>query len=140
MCRSRSILIIILLIFAMCCKNKIVAQSLKFFEKDSSLITGNWTGSSLCQAKNSSCQDETVQYNILQGDSGVYHVSMSKIVKGKTNFMGMLECTYDESTKTLSSNENGKIWQFTMKHATIDGILIWRTQLYRKIHLEKNEH
>ena len=138
MCRSQSILVIILLLSVICCTNKIGAQSQKFFDRDSSLITGNWKGSSLCQAKSSSCQDETVEYNILQGDSGVYHVTMSKIVKGKTNFMGMLECTYDESTKTLSSNENSKIWQFTMKHAVIDGILIWRGQLYRKIHLERN--
>jgi len=140
MCRSRSILVILLLIFATCCTNKIAAQGQKFFDRDSGLITGNWTGSSLCQAKSSSCQDEAVQYNILRGDSGIYHVSMSKIVKGKTNFMGTLDCTYDESTNTLSSNEDGKIWQFTMKHATIDGILIWRAQLYRKIHLERNEH
>ena len=62
---------------------------------------------------------------------------MNKIVKGKIDFMGIVDFTYDESTKTLSCTDQGRIWQFIMSHATIDGILIWRGQLYRKIHLEK---
>jgi hypothetical protein len=119
------------------CPKKSFAQSGKFLKKDSSEVAGNWMGSSVCQVKNSPCHDEIVEYNILKADSGLYHVSMNKIVDGKINFMGVVDCAYDESTKTLSFSGNGRIWQFTMKHTTMDGILIWRDQLYRKIHLEK---
>jgi len=136
MCTPRSIIITLFIPVAFC-TGKCFAQSEKFFRRDTGEIAGNWAGSSLCQVKNSPCRDETVEYNILRGDSGIYHVTMNKIVNGKTDFMAIVDCFYDESTKTLSSSENGKIWQFTMNRKNIDGILIWRNQLYRKIHLEK---
>jgi len=135
--KPRSILFIILLSHAAFFTKNSYAQSEKFFQKDSGDIAGNWTGNSLCQVKNSACHDEIVEYNILKGDSDIYHVSMNKIVKGKTEFMGVVDCSYEESTKTLSFSDEGTIWQFTMNHATMNGILIWRDQLYRKIHLQK---
>jgi hypothetical protein len=113
------------------------SQAEKLHPHDSSEVAGNWKGSSICQVKNSPCQDETVVYNILKADAGIYQVTMSKIVKGKIDFMGVIDFAYDETTKTLSSIDNGRIWQFTMKYTTMDGILIWHDQLYRKVHLEK---
>ena len=137
MFKTRATLFIFFLINALYCTMKSFAQSEKIFQKDTSEIAGNWTGSSLCQVKNSNCHDETVEYNILKAEAGLYHVTMNKIVKGKLDFVGVVDCFYDDETKTLSSSENGKIWQFTMNQKTMEGILIWREQLYRKIHLEK---
>ena len=122
---------------AVLCPKKSFAQSGKFLKKDSSEIGGNWVGSSLCQVKDSPCHDEIVEYNILRADAELYHVTMNKIVNGKIDFVGLVDCAYDETTKTLSFSGNDRIWQFTMNHSTMDGILIWRGQLYRKIHLEK---
>ena len=137
MCKPARIFCITLLFFAVFSVKQSFSQSGKLFQKDTIEITGNWIGSSVCQVKNSPCHDETVEYYILKGDPGIYHVTMNKIVNGKRDFMGTLDCVYDESTKTLSFSDNSKIWQFTMSHTSMDGILIWRDQLYRKIHLEK---
>jgi hypothetical protein len=115
----------------------ILAQSEKFHQKDTSEIAGNWRGSSVCQIKNSACHDEIVVYNILKADADIYHVAMNKIVKGKIDFIAVVDFTYDEFTQTLSTNDNGRIWQFTMKKNSLDGILIWHAQLYRKLHLER---
>ena len=129
--------ILLILFAAAFCSNKNFAQSQKFYEKDTSQVAGNWTGSSTCQVKNSSCRDELIEFNILKADSELYHVAMNKIVNGKISLVAVVDCAYDDETKTLSTNDNGKIWQLTMNHTTIDGILIWHQQLYKKIHLEK---
>ena len=136
MCTLKSILFLFLANAVFCTKNSF-AQSQKFFEKDSSKVTGNWVGTSVCQVKSSACRDESIEYNILEGEFGVYHVTMNKIVKGKLDFTGIVDCVYDQETRTLSSTYNGRIWQFTLNRDTIEGILIWRDQLYRKIHLQK---
>jgi hypothetical protein len=115
----------------------VFSQSPGFRQQDTLEVAGNWRGSSVCQVKGSACHDEIVVYNILRGDGNIYHVAMNKVVKGKVDFMSLIDFTYEEATRTLSASDMGRIWQFTMKKNSLDGMLIWHNQLYRKLHLER---
>lgn len=74
---QNSILLLLVLMFG----KSVTAQS---FE-------GVWKGTSLCQVKNSPCQDEIIVYHISKGSTGKsYDVIANKIVNGKEENMGTI--------------------------------------------------
>jgi hypothetical protein len=105
--------------------------------KIDTLLVGDWKGSSLCQVKNSPCRDETVVYHISkQKDADTFYVNASKIVKGVEEEMGILPFAYDKKTNQFISTAYGT-WTFNIEGSKLEGTLLVRGQLYRKIKLNK---
>ena len=106
--------------------------------KIDTLLIGTWNGTSICQIKNSPCHDETVVYHISK-NSGVdsFLINASKIVNGVEEEMGILPFVYNTKTNQLASTAYG-IWTFNIEGDKLEGTLIVRGELYRKIKLNKH--
>jgi hypothetical protein len=104
-----------------------------------SLVIGTWKGESICQVKSSPCHDEIAVYHISKGEkSNTFQFIMNKVVNGVED-MGVLDYTYDSSTHTLTSVDEGRkiIWTFKVKNETMEGTLLYNNTLYRVIKLNK---
>ncbi len=103
-----------------------------------SLLIGTWKGSSLCQQKGSPCHDETVVYHIskVSGNDTLY-IQANKIVNGMEEDMGILPCLFDEKSNHLRSTAYNSIWSFELKGEELEGTLIFKGKLYRKIKVSK---
>ncbi len=101
--------------------------------KIDTLLTGTWKGTSLCQIKTSPCHDETVVYHISK-NKGVdtFYINANKIVNGVEEEMGILPFVYNQKTKQLTSTAYG-IWTFNIEGVKLEGTLLVRGDLYRKI-------
>ncbi|MBI1764329.1 MAG: hypothetical protein HYR56_23125 [Acidobacteria bacterium] len=94
-------------------------------------LAGNWTGASICVNKEKfpACHDEQVIYRIAptSGSADKVNLTMDKLVDGKPEFMGEMECTYDSQHGTLVSEytyrNNHLRWEFTVKENTLTGTL-----------------
>lgn len=108
---------------------------------DETNLKGNWTGESICQVKNSPCHDEKVIYRITKPDSsGKLTVQMDKIVDGKAEMMGVLDCRYDQAVKTLVCKMPNGVWEFTVAGNQMKGTLTLTDKtLYRRISVKKDE-
>src|SRR3954471_23780332 len=106
--------------------------------KIDTLLIGTWKGTSICQAKNSPCHDETVVYRIAK-KAGVdtFYVNASKIVNGVEEEMGIIPFIYNTKTNQLISTAYNGLWTFNIEIAKIDGTLFSRGALYRKIKVYK---
>jgi hypothetical protein len=97
------------------------------------LLIGTWNGTSICQIKNSPCHDETVVYHISKNKgTGTFYINANKIVNGVEEEMGMLPFVYNKKTNQLTSTAYG-IWTFNITAAKLEGTLLVRGDLYRKI-------
>lgn len=102
-------------------------------------IVGIWKGTSICQIQNSPCHDEIVVYYISKAKGkDRFSISASKIVNGKEEDMGVLECVLNRSDSKLISNSYNSLWTFVISGNNLDGTLIHKEQLYRKIKLQKS--
>jgi hypothetical protein len=102
------------------------------------LITGTWKGTSICQKKDSPCHDEIAIYHLAKTNKpGVYKFVMNKMVNGVEEDMGVLDYSYDVSTKTLTYIDEGRkaVWKFKASGKTMDGTLYVKGELYRIIKL-----
>lgn len=104
-------------------------------------LLGDWAGDSICQVKDSPCQDEKVVYHIAKGnDPDQVIVSADKIVNGKAVNMGTIIYTYDRSTGTLLNETGGRVWKFTVKGNQMEGTLTMPDKtVYRRMSLKKTE-
>jgi hypothetical protein len=102
-----------------------------------SLLIGDWSGTSICQLKNSPCHDETVVYHISK-KKGIdsFYINASKIINNQEESMGVLPFAYDKKTNQVVSTAYG-LWTFNLNGDKMDGTLIVRGDLYRKIALRK---
>lgn len=102
------------------------------------LLIGTWKGTSICQIKNSPCHDETVVYYISK-NRGVdtFYINASKIVNGVEEEMGILPFVYNKKTNQLTSTAYG-IWTFNIEGDKLEGTLLFRGDLYRKIKIYKH--
>src|SRR2546423_136212 len=90
-------------------------------------LTGDWTGESICFGNNPSCHDEKVVYHISidTADSTKVKIAADKIVDGKPEWMGDVYLKYDPAKQTLtgdleSSRFHG-VWEFSIKGNIIEG-------------------
>jgi hypothetical protein len=106
--------------------------------KTDTLLIGTWKGTSICQVKNSPCHDETVVYYISK-KTGVdtFYVNASKIVNGVEEEMGIIPFIYNTKTNQLISTAYNGIWTFNIEIGKIEGTLLSRGALYRKIKVYK---
>jgi len=102
------------------------------------LLIGTWTGSSLCQIKNSPCHDEKVVYHISKNRGiDTFYINAGKIVNGEEEGMGILPFIYSAKTRQLTSTAYG-IWTFNVEGPKLEGTLFVRGELFRKILLYKH--
>ena len=103
-----------------------------------SLLIGTWNGTSICQIKNSPCHDETVVYHISK-KSGVdtFYINANKIINGVEEEMGILPFVYNKKVNQLTSTAYG-IWTFTIEGNKLEGTLLVRGELFRKIIVYKH--
>ena len=113
------------------------SQAQTGLNKDDTLLIGTWKGTSICQIKNSPCHDETVVYRISK-KTGVdsFYINASKIVNGIEDEMGILPFVYNKKTNQFTSTAYG-IWTFNIEGAELEGTLLVRGELYRKIKVYK---
>ena len=105
-----------------------------------SLLLGTWKGTSICQVKNSPCHDEVVVYHISKGKApDAYDILANKIVNGAEEEIGVLPCTWNESSGQLVSTAHNGIWAFDLTPGKLSGTLIYRNQLYRVIDVSKTD-
>ncbi len=100
---------------------------------------GTWTGTSLCTVKPSPCHDEQVIYHITAPDpNGKLSIQADKLVNGKPDNMGTLECMFDKAGAKITCSFNGSVWSFTIAGDTMTGTLTRADgTLYRKISLKR---
>jgi hypothetical protein len=92
---------------------------------------GTWTGESICADKNRpACKNEVVVYRIeeISGRPGVLLLFADKIIEGKRDPMGKLECGYDEAAGTLSCEftrrQTRGLWQYKVSGDRMEGTLV----------------
>ena len=92
---------------------------------------GSWTGESVCTDKNRpACKNEVVVYRIeeIPGKQGVLLLLADKIIEGKRDPMGKLECKYDEAESTLSCEftrrQTHGLWEYKVSGDQMEGTLV----------------
>jgi hypothetical protein len=67
-------------------------------------LVGDWSGESICVGDRPACHDEKVVYHVSKtaGKSDTVTIAADKIVDGKPDAMGELECKYDAEKRTLT--------------------------------------
>ena len=98
---------------------------------DSSDLTGNWSGESVCvdKVKFPACHDEQVIYRIgkTSGKSDTLTITMDKIVNSQPETMGVFAFSYNPQKHTLSSeftrNKWHGIWELAVKDDLLEGTL-----------------
>jgi hypothetical protein len=107
-------------------------------------VIGSWEGESKCTVPDSPCHDEHVIFIIAtDNEAGGLKLDGYKVVDGKKQFMGTLECKYKAARNNLScvgGNPQKKAdWQFVLSGASMQGSLFVGEErtLYRKITLQR---
>jgi hypothetical protein len=95
-----------------------------------SKVLGDWEGESVCVDKNRpACKNEHVVYHIKKkdGEADAVTIAADKIINGKPEEMGVLECKYDASKSTLTCeftvNSTHGVFEFTIKGDEMEGTL-----------------
>jgi hypothetical protein len=119
----------------------IIALRNATFAQDESHLTGNWKGESICQVKNSPCNDESVIYHITKGnEAGRFIVNADKIIDGKALNMGTLDFNYEKENKTLVCTFKNGTFKFIIAGNKMEGTLVTSDKiLFRRISLVKIE-
>jgi hypothetical protein len=105
-----------------------------------SLLIGTWKGTSICQVRPSSCNDEIAVYHISKGEKpGTYHIVMNKVIKDKEEDMAEYDYSFDAKRNSLYCyDEQHKItWKFTVKGIHMEGVVLFGGNVYRIIKLKK---
>ena len=95
-----------------------------------SKVLGEWEGESVCVDKNRpACKNEHVVYHVRKkdGEADTVTIAADKIVNGKPEEMGVLECRYDSAKSTLTCeftvNSTHGVFEYTVRGDEMDGTL-----------------
>ena len=104
-------------------------------------FTGVWKGDSVCQIKDSPCHDEASVYYVSRGaEPNTFQMKMNKIVQGKEETMGAVNCRTDSTAGSYVCRLNDlSTWTWHLNKGGLDGEMLYRGQLYRKIHLIRTD-
>jgi hypothetical protein len=111
-----------------------------------SKVLGDWEGESVCVDKNRpACKNEHVVYHITKRDGGADAVTMraDKIVNGKPEDMGALDCKYDSAKSALTCeftiNGTHGVFEYEVRGDEMEGTLkiLPAGTLGRKIKVKK---
>jgi hypothetical protein len=108
--------------------------------QDDAALVGTWKGESLCQVKDSPCNDEKVVYKIARAkESGKVNIRADKIVDGRPVTMGVGDWDYNKEKNTLTLVIPRGVWKLTINASKIDGILTLSDKtIYRRMWLKKD--
>jgi hypothetical protein len=108
---------------------------------ESPSFTGVWRGDSVCQIKDSPCHDEASVYYVFPGSApNTFQMKMNKIVDGKEETMGTVNCNADSNAGSYVCRLNAtSTWTWRLNKGSLDGEMQYRGQLYRKIHLVRQD-
>ena len=102
-------------------------------------IIGNWKGASICQEKESPCNDESVVAHITRGagrDSFV--VQLNKVVGGVEYPNVEVTCMVGAASgSTLCRDGVDRLWRWKLDGDVLNATLIFKGQEYRKMALER---
>jgi hypothetical protein len=106
-------------------------------------VLGTWRGTSVCQVKDSPCNNETVVYYITSTDkSNVFKLKANKIVNNTEVEMGELEFLYNDAAKTLTCQRDDRLhspWEFKIDGQSMHGTLMINAMtLFRVIDVSKD--
>jgi len=108
------------------------------------MLAGDWRGDSICQIRESACHDEDSLYhfNKVAAKPGVYSLKADKIVNGKPETMGVLDCNYDSQARALECPiPQRAVLRFTWEGKEMQGTMTLPDKtLWRKLALKKSEH
>lgn len=111
-----------------------------------SKVLGDWEGESICVDKNRpACKNEHVVYHITkkEGETDAVTIRADKIVNGKPEDMGSLDCKHDAAKSTLTCeftvNNTHGVFEFAIKGDEMEGTLklLPAGTLGRKINVKK---
>lgn len=101
-------------------------------------FVGVWKGTSLCQIKDSPCHDEGAVYTVRATAPGSFEFLGDKVVDGKEQFMGTLECKAGTDSNSLVCKRNDDtVWTWKLQGDSMSGTLMYRGQLFRKMSLTR---
>ena len=85
---------------------------------------GVWRGTSLCQVRPSSCNDEIVVFRITRAKAGdTVFVDGRKIVNAREEEMGVLTCRLVALGASFSCTIPSGVWRFTIRRDSLVGEL-----------------
>ena len=85
---------------------------------------GIWRGTSICMVRPSPCNDEVAVYRITRTKAGDgLSVDARKIVKGKEEEMGVLDCSFAASVAQITCKMPNGVWRFTIRGDSLVGDL-----------------
>ncbi|MDQ3917423.1 MAG: hypothetical protein M3348_03025 [Acidobacteriota bacterium] len=111
-----------------------------------SKVLGDWEGESVCTDPNRpACKNEHVVYHISKkdGEADAVRIQADKIVDGKPEDMGTLDCKYDSAESTVTCeftvNRTHGVFEFEVKGDEMGGTLkiLPAGSLGRRIHVKK---
>ena len=104
-------------------------------------FTGVWKGDSVCQIKDSPCHDEASVYYVSPGsEPKAFQMKMNKIVDGKEVTLGTVNCNSDSDAGSYVCRLNAtSTWLWRLNKGSLDGEMQYRGQVYRKIHLVRQD-
>jgi len=96
-----------------------------------SKVLGDWEGESVCVDKNRpACKDEHVVYHVKKKDGGepeAVTMRADKIVNGRPEEMGTLDCAYDEAKSALTCeftvNGTHGVFEYEVRGDEMEGTL-----------------
>jgi hypothetical protein len=107
---------------------------------DESLPLGDWRGDSICVIRESACHDEDSLYHVtrMAEKPGWFSMKLDKIVQGKPELMGTVECSYDAPKQALECVFPKGVLHFTVEGKTMQGVMTLTDKtLWRKLSLKK---
>jgi hypothetical protein len=121
-----------------------LALALLVHAADVSDVLGTWEGESVCVVENP-CHTEHVIYDIVpRTGTNAVTVRADKVVNGKREFMGSIDCVYDPAQHRLACPVQGRKagdWVFTVAGDIMTGTATLREgkQLFRNIHVKRQK-
>ena len=103
-------------------------------------LAGTWQGRSLCVTSRPACSDETVRYRIslVQADGLRLHIDADKLVEGRYESMGGLDCQFQAPRQLLVCPMNNGQWLFRWDGKSLLGSLSMPDQtLFRLIQAQR---
>jgi len=101
---------------------------------DAYALIGDWRGDSICVVRPSACHDEKALYQIKKtGDKpNHYTIEAYKIVDGKADDMGAMECVYASEKHALTCSTPKLLLHLTLDGKSLTGTMnlldgtLWR--------------
>jgi hypothetical protein len=85
---------------------------------------GVWRGTSTCLVRPSPCNDEIDVYRITRANAGDgLSIDARKIVKGKEEEMGLLDCTFAAPAAQITCTMPNGVWRLTIRGDSLVGDL-----------------